>query len=186
MWDDWLVYDGRRWRRDTTGGVWRRAMDTVTLIGAEVARTKDTDERKAILSHARRSQSRKAIDAMIDLAKRLDGIHVEPTQLDTNPWLFNCSNGTIDLRTGKLMPHQRGDLITMLSPVAFNPTARCPRLLAFLQVVMGGNLALCRYLQRFMGYAMTGDISEHVLGIFYGTGANGKDDFLAGSPSRVW
>jgi putative DNA primase/helicase len=92
--------------------------------------------------------------------------------------LLNCQNGTIDLRTGELLPHRMEDFITRLAPVDFEPDARCPRWLEFLNRIMDGNQHLIDFLQRAVGYALTGETSEQCLFIFYGGGANGKSTFL--------
>ena len=115
---------------------------------------------------------------MIELAQSERCIPVLPEQLDADPWLLNCLNGVLDLRTGRLHPHRRGDLFTKLAPVAYEPEAECPTWKAFLHSIMDGNRELIGFLQRFAGYALTGVIREHVLVICYGTGSNGKSTFL--------
>jgi putative DNA primase/helicase len=115
---------------------------------------------------------------MIRLATSEPGIPVLLEQLDADPWLFNVVNGTIDLRTGILRPARREDLITKLAPVIYDPDARCPTWERFLQQIMAGNTALITFLQRAIGYGLTGVTSEQVLLLLYGTGANGKSTFL--------
>jgi putative DNA primase/helicase len=80
---------------------------------------------------------------------------------------------------GELRPHRRGDLITKLAPVAFDPAATCPIWDAFVARAMGGSAELVSYLARMVGYALTGEVSEHVLAFFFGGGANGKSTFLS-------
>jgi putative DNA primase/helicase len=96
------------------------------------------------------------------------------------PWksALNVQNGTLDLKTGELLPHRQEDLITKLAPVDYDPAADCPRWEAFLHRVMAENNDLVRFLQRAAGYALTGDVSEHALHFLYGTGRNGKGTFL--------
>lgn len=87
-------------------------------------------------------------------------------------------NGTVDLRTGELRPHRREDLITRLAPVEYDPDAEAPLWEAFLRRIMDGNEDLIRFLQRAVGYSLTGDTSEQCFFLLYGTGANGKSTFL--------
>lgn len=134
--------------------------------------------RKELGAWARRSEARERRSAMIELAQSERCIPVLPEQLDADPWLLNCLNGVLDLRTGRLHPHRRGDLFTKLAPVAYEPEAECPTWKAFLHSIMDGNRELIGFLQRFAGYALTGVIREHVLVICYGTGSNGKSTFL--------
>ena len=115
---------------------------------------------------------------MLDLVKSEKGIPVLPDELDRNPLLLNCENGTIDLRTGELGPHRREDLITKLSPVEYNPAADCPIWLEFLDTVLGGSESLIRYVKQVAGYALTGMIREHKLFFLYGGGANGKSTLV--------
>jgi putative DNA primase/helicase len=103
---------------------------------------------------------------------------VVPAQFDTNPWLLNVWNGTLDLETGLLREHRRDGLITKLAPVNYDPQASCPLWLKFLCRIMGGNQGLIDYLQRGIGYALTGDTSERALFLLLGSGANGKTTLL--------
>ena len=89
--------------------------------------------------------------------------------LDQDAWLLNCANGTLDLRTGTLRDAHRDDLITKRIAVPYDPVATCPTFLHFLSTIMGGNEDLIAYLQRAIGYALTGSTREQVLFLFYGT-----------------
>jgi putative DNA primase/helicase len=99
--------------------------------------------------------------------------------MDRDPWLLNVSNGTIDLRTGKLNPHRREDLITKLAPVAYEQNAPCPLWDAFLKRIFADNASLITFVQRLCGVSLTGDVSEQMLPIFWGVGANGKTTLLS-------
>lgn len=174
----WLEYDGVRWR-EGQGGVTRRAIGTVRAMYVDAADRAHAADQKAAALHALRSQSAQKIDAMMRLAKYNASIEIaDPRGLDAQPWLLNVQNGTLDLRSGTLREHARGDMLTKLAPVAYDPTARCPNWLAFLDKIMGGNAALVAYLQRAIGYSLTGNTDEHVMFIPYGTGSNGKSTML--------
>jgi putative DNA primase/helicase len=92
--------------------------------------------------------------------------------------LFNCQNGTINLRTGKLRSYRRSDLITKLSPVEYDPKAECPTFLKFVDTILGGDQDLIDFLQRAMGYALTGSVNEKALFVLCGNGDNGKTTLL--------
>jgi putative DNA primase/helicase len=79
---------------------------------------------------------------------------------------------------GPLPPHRREDLLTKITPVAYDPEAVCPEWERFLEPVFAGDAALIRFVQRLLGHCLTGDVSEHVLAVFYGAGANGKSTLL--------
>lgn len=174
----WLVWDGLRWAEDQTGEVERRAKSTVRSILEEAASAEDLDKRKAIASHAIRSESARAIAAMISLARSEPGIAATVDELDVDPWSFNVVNGTLDLRRGQLRPHDRADRITKLAPVPFAPDATAPKWDAFLHRIMAGNRQMIAFLQRLAGYCLTGDTTEGVLPILWGDGANGKTTLI--------
>lgn len=172
----WFVYNGRRWVKDETHEVYARAELTVRSIYAEAANTKDRKQRNTLAAWAHRSESRHILTAMVDLARHKRP--VTPDLLDVDPWLLNVYNGTLDLRTGKLRPHRREDLITRLAPVSYDPAASCPGWLAFLHEITNGSESLIRFLRMMSGYCLTGVTYERCLFILYGGGANGKTVFI--------
>src|SRR5262249_52480123 len=117
-------------------------------------------------------ESETRLKAMLSLARC--ELPIMPGGMDQDPWLLNCVNGTIDLKTCRLREHRQDDLITNLCPTAFNPDAECPVLLKTLEVVFAGDRDLIRYVQTFCGYCLSGDVREHAIPIAYGSGSNGK------------
>jgi putative DNA primase/helicase len=178
QWGKWLVWDGTRWAIDDTREVERRAKETVLALYGEVSRPNDEEKRRRLAQHAARSQAEARIKAMIELAKSEPGIPVTPEQLDAAPWILNVRNGTLDLRTGMLYLHRCDDLITKLAPIAYDRQATCPTWEAFLYDILAGDTELIRFVQKAVGYSLTGSIQEQCLFILYGTGANGKSTFL--------
>src|SRR5439155_4535552 len=134
--------------------------------------------REKLLKHALRSEQAARMQGMVTLAQSEPGIPVKPDQLDADPWALNVLNGTLDLRTGQLRPHRREDLITKLAPVVYDHEARYPLFLAFLDRIFAGNTELIGFVQRAVGYSLTGDVRERVLLILWGGGANGKSTLL--------
>ena len=173
---EWLVWDGRRWLADDSREVDRRAIDTVRALYAEAAQQQDSGRRAALAGWAIKCEADHKRGAMLHTAGAL--LPTRPDDLDRDPWLLTCLNGTLDLTTGELLPHQRGDRITKLAPVDYDPTAKAPSWAAFLDRIMAGNAGLITFLQRAIGYSLTGDTREQVLLILHGTGANGKSTLL--------
>jgi putative DNA primase/helicase len=138
----------------------------------------DEDQRTAIFSHARRSESRHNLESMIALAQSQLGVAVSPAQLDTDPLVLNCLNGTLDLRTGQLRPHRPEDHISKLTPVEYHPHAKCPLFQAFLHRILDGDQALIGFQQRAIGYTLTGCVTEKALFCLHGAGNNGKTTLL--------
>jgi putative DNA primase/helicase len=178
QWRKWLFWDGTCWRIDKTGEVERRAKDTVRKFYAEASFELDDGRREKLGSWARASESRGRIAAMIDLARSEPQIPVCPSELDADPWLFNCENGTIDLRTGKLLGHNPGNLCTKIAPVIYDPDAKCPPFRKFLRRIFDDNGGSINFVQRGIGYSLTGDAREEVIFICYGHGMNGKTTLL--------
>jgi putative DNA primase/helicase len=132
----------------------------------------DDKTRNAMYTWAKYSNSKNGIRNMEAMAK--SELAIGTDELDTEPWLFNVLNGTIDLRTGEIREHRKEDFITKLAPVTFDPAAECPRWMEFLQTIFDGNEELIGYMQRLVGYCLTGVTEEHILPFLHGTGANGK------------
>jgi putative DNA primase/helicase len=154
------------------------AKQTALAIYSEAANEADDERRKALAKHAVNGERAERLAAMVKLAASEPGIPVLPDELDRDPWLLNVENGTLDLRTGKLRRHDPADLLTKLAPVEFRPEARCPLFFSFLDRIMAGNVSLIEFLQRTLGYTLTGTTRERCLWMFWGGGDNGKSTLL--------
>jgi putative DNA primase/helicase len=174
-WSRWLAWSGLRWERDESGRVHRLAKETVRGIYQEAAAAPAEDRRKDLAKHAARSEAEAKIRAMLELAK--SEVPISPDELDADPWLLNVPNGTLDLRTGELREHRREDLLTKMAGAGYHPGAEAPLWTATLERVLPSP-ALRTFFKKLCGYAITGDVSEHILAVLYGTGANGKSTSL--------
>lgn len=177
-WGCWLAWTGQRWQQDETGLIYRHARGVVAQLHAEADAEPDTDTQKAMRAWALASEAERRINAMASLARHASGVPVLPRDLDRGEWLLNCPNGTLDLRTGDLKPHQRADLLTKLCGAVYDPDARAPLWESFLTRISGDNPELVQFLRRAVGYALTGSIAEHALFFLYGRGRNGKSTFV--------
>ena len=178
LWDAWYVWTGQRWQRDDSQELERRAKQTVLDILVEAREAESKTRRKELVAHAFRSESDARIRAMIRQASSELELVVSHTQLDQDPWLLNLENGTLDLRTGQLRPHAPRDLITKIVPIAYGPEARCPTWLAFLTRALGGSEEMIGYVQRALGYSLTGITREQCFFFLSGPGGTGKSTFL--------
>ncbi len=176
-WNRWLVYDGASYRVDDRGAVVALAKAAARSIFEEAKEAPDDDTAKRLGKWARDSLSEGKLRAMISLAQSEPGIPVLPEEMDASADLLNVKNGTIDLRTGELREHRREDLITKVAPVVYDPDAAAPTWDATLERVLPSE-EVRAFFKRLCGYAITGDVSEHVLPVLYGTGANGKSTVL--------
>lgn len=188
--DRWYAWDGRRWVPDDSIAT-RYAM-TLSKIIAQEAQEWDkkpavTGEEeslnkniaKALKGWSTKAEMRSTIDAALALAKRV--LSVDDNILDSDPWLLNCENGTVDLRTGRLQPHDQNDYITKICPVSFYPEAKCPSFESVLLRVCceeGGPSPVAKFLQRWFGYCATASTREQKFVVHYGLGSNGKSTIL--------
>lgn len=177
-WGKWLIWDNKRWAVDNTGAAMRRAKATVRSIFTEISRAEDDKQQKAIKQWAFESERAWRLEAMLKLAQSEPGIAITPDQLDRDIWLLNCENGVLDLRTGELREHDRGQLITKLAPVKYLADAACPTWERFLETILPDE-DVRDFVQRAAGYSLTGSVAERVLLVLWGGGRNGKSTLLS-------
>lgn len=174
-----LYWDGCRWAADLTGAVERSADVAVEAMSAEAdwyESSGDEDAAKAFRKHIKASRSNKSKTNMLKEVQH--NMPIMPFQLDKHKMAFNVPNGTLSLKSGELVPAKRDYFITKFSPVEFTQNADCPMWRRFLDDIFGGDKELIRYIQKAVGYSMTGDTSEQCVFFLYGTGRNGKSTFL--------
>jgi putative DNA primase/helicase len=153
------------------------AKDTVTAIYSEALQITNQSQRDALIKHALRSQAEARLNAMVSLAESEKEVVLSAKMLDVDPWLFGVQNGVIDLQRREFRPGRREDFITKQAGVSYDFNARCPEWLKFLDTVTGGDRELQAYLQRVIGYTLTGSVQEEVMFVLYGIGNNGKSTF---------
>ena len=172
----WIYWNETRWLFDEDGQVLRLARAAAMSIYKEIAANPESAE--PLLKHAKQSQQAARLEAMERLARTEDGVPILPDELDADPWLIGTPRGVVDLRTGSLREPRPEDFITKATRAEFDPDARCDRWLKFLREIMGGKEHLVEFLQRAIGYTLTGSTAERCLFFLYGSGANGKSTLL--------
>ncbi len=180
----WRVYDGRRWVGSSSGAlvsevaisVMRHAIPMEIQIASELGDPEEEFDPEAWKKHLARSESASGLHAMISLARAK--CMVPSARFDADPMLLNVQNGTLDLRTGRLRPHNPDDFITQITTVAWVPGHHeAPHWEDFITWMGCERDELVAYLQRVAGYCLTGDVSEQIMPILHGDGANGKSVF---------
>lgn len=167
----WFAWNGKYWKEDPGALAVERMAKRLTK---EMLKSKDKD----IKRHGKVSQSKQRLEEMVELAKSEEGVEIPPNEFNIDGYLLNCINGTINLRTGGLLPHNKEHYITRMIKVAYDIKAQCPRWHTFLDEIFGGNQNIISFLQKVAGYCLTDSTEEHCIFILYGTGRNGKNTFL--------
>jgi putative DNA primase/helicase len=171
----WMCWDGRRFVRDGHDAR-KRATETARVaIHEEAAREADPSRQKELAGWARKSQAAPRIQGALWLAEA--SLKATTDDFDTHPWLLNVQNGTVDLRTGSLLPHRREHMQTRVAPVEYDENAPIEQFEKFLNRVIP-DPDVRGFLQRAVGYSLTGLTVEQVLFFLFGAGRNGKSVFL--------
>lgn len=174
----WLIWDDRRWKKDESGEVYELAWKTVLHLSRKMPECPSTEEAEALMNHAKRSTSARRVESMLTTVSTEPEIRILPSDMDRDLFFFNCANGILDLRSGRLIPHDRQKMMTRVSPIAYMEDACCPTWKRFLRDIFDGNRELIRFVQKFLGCCLSGDMSCQCMFILHGNGANGKSTFI--------
>lgn len=174
----WFVYDGKRWKQDVSGTqaseLCKQLANALSHYALDLRDPLMRDNYLKFVGRWQKKQVRNTVlgDALSVYTKSFG-------EFDSAPWMLNLQNGTLDLQTGKLHSHNPSDFLTMLAGTSYDPSAKCPRWLEFIDEITEGNKDLARYIQKVLGYALSGDISEEKCFVFYGpTTRNGKNTLI--------
>ena len=177
-WRKWLLWAGTHWQKDDTAEVMRLVKQIPPVIYTWASEIKDEDFRKKVVRHALLTENDKRLRAIVNLAQSEAEVAITDEVLDIDPWLLNVQNGTLDLRTCELRSYRPEDYLTHILPVPYDPEASCQLWLRFLSRVLDIDDNLHAFLQRAVGYSLTGSTREQCFFLLHGTGANGKSTFL--------
>jgi len=174
----WHFWDGTRWCTNMAGGLHPLLDQMQCNLLAEALSLTNEDERikrrKALIGLEMHGRQLTVIQA----CQNVPALITEANSLDQDKMLLNCRNGTLDLRTGSLRPHNPTDLITRIVNIEYDLAAQCPTFMAFITWAMCEDMDLVKYLQRFIGYCLTGMTTEQKLNFWYGAGSNGKTTLM--------
>jgi putative DNA primase/helicase len=166
----WMVYNHGVWKCDVMGFVPQcvKQIASQSLDRLSSAGVRDADK------VSRSLQSGKGVASVMTLLQSEPGMSVISSWFDRDNFLLNCQNGTVDLRSGQLKPHDRFDYCTKIVPIFYDADAPRPLWESHLKRIFPGDSAKVAYLKRLFGYFATGDISVEEFYVFHGDGANGK------------
>ena len=180
----WMVYNGQKWECDRGDAIYEMCKNVSDHmrekelnVYVETALDQDAEEaEKTFMKHVRRIRQRKGIADMMKLAE--SGAPVSTTDFDKDKFLLNLQCGVYDLEKRELRPHSRKALLSKISYSEYSEKADCPTWTNFLNDIFDGDAELIEYVQRCVGYTLTGDTSEQCMFICYGSGRNGKSTFI--------
>ena len=171
----WYYWDGKRYALDDRGAAKKAVLATIRQALSESVNL-DDDSKKLLREDARRCESNGAVEGVLAIAASLEPFAYTVDDLDADPYLFNCANATLDLRTMNTHPHTPKDRITKVANAAYDPKALGPEWDKFIYRVLP-NENVRNFLQRYVGLALCGRVLEHRLAILTGIGRNGKGVF---------
>lgn len=175
----WLWYNGKCWDRKRGEPEARGLIvKTARQLREEALQFDSLNERAAVEDFARKLEATNRINNALREARAMPPVSCHASDFDNDIWLLNCSNGTVDLRTGNLKTHSPDNMITQITAANYNPETKCPRFDLFLSQIMNGNDVLIGYVIRLLGMCLSGSVNEQILPIFYGSGGNGKSVLL--------
>jgi putative DNA primase/helicase len=178
----WYFYNSMRWSVDNLGVILRMADKCVEAMKAEAKLYLQADEEsggdmaKAFEKHMKSSRSNKSKKAMLNEIEH--HLPILPIQMDRYKMALNTPSGIINLKNGDVKAHNPEYYFTKITSVDCAEAADCPRWLAFLDDIFAGDKDLIRYIQKAVGYSLTGSTAEQCAFFLYGTGRNGKSTFI--------
>ena len=176
----WMYWTGKVWSYDETGEIKKLADLVIEDLKTEAFRCEDEEEREKKLKFAFKTASSASKTNMIKETEHLDGVPLLIDELDSYPDLLNCQNGVVNLRNGELMQHDSRYLLSKICACGYDAESKKKpeRWIKFLEEVCNGDQTLVDYLQKCIGYSLTGSIREQCAFFLYGIGNNGKSTFI--------
>lgn len=173
----WFIWTDTHWAKDDSYEIMTLAKNVAKKMREQGINQED----KHLIKHGVKTESRAKLDAMVALAKS-NNVAVPSEQFDQDHYVINCQNGTLHLNSQELVSHTKTDYCTKMTLVAYLPEAKAIRWTRFLEEIFWTNgkpdYGLIRYMQKAIGYSLSGSVEEQCIFILYGTGSNGKSTFL--------
>ena len=175
----WMYWDGSAWRLDESGEIKKLADNVCEDLKREAFMEQDDEAQAVLFKWANRTMSSKNKEAMIKECQHLEGIPGKPDDFDIYTDYVNCQNGIVNLRNGELIPHDSNFMMSKITYAEYDPSDKKPELwLSFLNDITSGDKDLQEYIQKCIGYSLSGNTSEQCAYFLYGLGNNGKSTFL--------
>lgn len=174
----WLIWDGKTWTPDTTQKVKNLADRMIEKMKREAYGHGDDDIAPAMWKNVKHLSSSSGKEAMLKEAQHLKGIATSSADYDTDKYLLNCENGVVDLRTGEIKPFDKALMLNKNTHISVDRSGQPELWLKTLDGIFKGNQQVINFVQKAIGYTLTGEVKEQCFFQCYGAGSNGKSVFL--------
>lgn len=174
----WRIWNGKFWQNDITKQVKSYAEVIINEMKVQAFQAEDEYDRKQKMKNVQKAFSSNGKEAMLKEAQHLEGIPCVNNDFDNHDFMLNCENGVIDLTSGKLLEHKKEYMMSKYTPIVYDDSEEPKQWLRFLDQIFLGDQELVHFIQKAVGYTLTGSIREQSLFILYGDGSNGKTVFL--------
>lgn len=169
----WMIWNGKYWQMDVYNNIKNYAELVIEEMKQQVLSMAETNEKKALMNNIKRALSSSGKIAFLKEAEHISGIPVTNNNFDRDPFMLNCASGVIDLHDGTIRPHDKTFMCSKYVPYELSNDE--PKLWnKFLGEIFASNNELIHYIQKIMGYALSGSTREQCMFILLGDGANGK------------
>jgi putative DNA primase/helicase len=172
----WYFYNGRKWEFDLQGQVKSLTEEVIQNMKVELAYCENEDEEKQFFKHLKYTRNNKGKTNMLKESEHR--LSILPDEFNRKKDVFNCMNGIISLRNGELSNHSYEQYLSKISYVEYTDNIDCPMWIEFLNQIFGHDQELIDYIQKAVGYSMSGSTKEQCVFFCYGNGRNGKSTFL--------
>jgi putative DNA primase/helicase len=174
----WMIYNGKYWQHDVHNNVKNYVEIVAEEMLHETNMETDLPKKQQMLKNINRIYNSAGKESLLKEAQHIIGVPCTNNDFDNNEFILNCENGVIDLKTGTLTPHDRNLMLSMETLHPVDTTATPKRWISFLNDIFDNNQDLISYMQKVLGYSLTGSTKEQVMFVLYGDGRNGKSLML--------
>jgi len=175
----WFIWDGQYWKPDAEDlGMKELAKHLPTIITTEVVNYPDEDKRSEVIKWANQVRSNSRLNAAIESANSDSRVITAVESWDGDEYLLGVLNGVINLKTGELMKGRPDLHITKRIPLSYTPGMRNMRWEQFIDFATGGDRELQDWIQRAVGYTLTGLNNQDLMFLVYGPPGSGKNTFV--------
>ncbi len=175
---EWYSFNGLRWQQDTGGMIAEsKAKELSDALYVYATEIEDDAVRTEYIKHVARMGSRRTRKTMIDDSRDIN--FIVSNDLDNDLYLLNCQNGILNLKTFEFVGHSPDYLMTKIAQVHYNPNAKSEAWEKFVDEVLQGDKLKIEYLQKLLGYSLTGGTNEECCYLLYGASTrNGKSTLV--------